>query len=122
MSMIWRSRRLTEERGCFGMSQFYNRCEENNMRLLAYPRRTHFRSNPGLVDERQHRIVVGAANKAADEFGSRPMSQTEEAHHLIVNEGFPCGPASPRETSGLDVANRQPFRQSGFTLAPRPRS
>src|SRR5262245_22691019 len=48
------------------------------------------------------------------------MSETEESHQLVIDEGLPCLSTSPRKTRCLDSANREPVAQPHLDLPPQP--
>src|SRR5262245_66467759 len=79
-----------------------------------------FVSNTRFVKEGKNRVAPGQSHETAHKFCTRPMSETEESHQLVINEGFPCVPASPRKTRRLNSANRQPFAQPHLDLASQP--
>src|SRR5262249_51202596 len=77
-------------------------------------------SNTRFVKEGKNRVAPRQSHETAHKLCTRPMSETEESHQLIIDEGFPCMPSSPRKTRCLDSANRQPFAQPHLDLPPQP--
>src|SRR5262249_52745840 len=56
-----------------------------------------FVSNTGFVDEGKNGVALGQSHEATHKFCTRPMSQAEESHQLVIDESLPCVLASPRK-------------------------